>query len=272
MTGCSIRCSILGLPSVGDVLSPARRVDVLGIEISAITFDQALDELQRRVAQRDDGYFTFTGVHGVIESQHNAELVRIHNDAALTCPDGMPMVWAARRAGAAWTERVYGPDFMLAACEQSVEPGWRHFFYGGGEGVAELLTESLVLRFPGLQVAGTYTPPFRDLDDGEVVEVVEVINAARPDIVWVGLSTPKQERWMARVAARVDAPVLLGVGAAFDMNAGLLPQAPDWMQGAGLEWAYRLAREPRRLWRRYLANNPRFLVGVVRHPPHLVVR
>ena len=249
---------------------PLPRTDVLGVAVNALTYDLALDEIERRVAVRDRGYVTITGVHGVVESQRSPELLRIHNEAALVCPDGMPMVWSSRYAGYGWAERVYGPDLMLAACERSARTGWRHFFYGGGEGVADLLRERLVTRFPGLQVVGTHTPPFRLLVDDERAEVARLIDDARPDIVWVGLSTPKQERWMAEIRPHVEAPVLVGVGAAFDFHAGLLDQAPPRIQQMGLEWAYRLVKEPRRLWRRYLTNNPAFVAAIVRRPPSAI--
>ncbi len=152
---------------------------------------------------------------------------------------------------------------MPALCERSSARGTRHFFYGGGPGVAESLAERLQARFPGLEVAGTHTPPFRPLSEAEDASVVRLINESRADIVWVGLSTPKQERWMAAHLGRLEAPVMLGVGAAFDFHAGVIARAPAWMQKSGLEWCYRLASEPRRLWRRYLVMAPRFGVLVV---------
>jgi N-acetylglucosaminyldiphosphoundecaprenol N-acetyl-beta-D-mannosaminyltransferase len=164
-------------------------------------------------------------------------------------------------------ERVYGPDLMLAVLALAAEREWSSFFYGGGPDVPELLAKRLTARFPGLRVAGTWSPPFRPLTPEEDQAVVERINRSRADLVWVGLSTPKQERWMAAHVGRVHAKALLGVGAAFDIHAGLLPQAPPWMQRSGLEWLYRLGREPTRLWRRYLGNNPRFVVEILRRPP-----
>jgi N-acetylglucosaminyldiphosphoundecaprenol N-acetyl-beta-D-mannosaminyltransferase len=249
----------------------ARRVDVLGVGISAITISDAVIEIERRIEQNDRGYVTLTGVHGVMECRRDTELTEIHNAAALTCPDGMPMVWAARYAGHRDCRRVYGPDLMLAACEHSVERGWRHYFYGAGPGVADDLAGRLLERFPGLQVAGTYTPPFGELSGPQQRDIIASINRARADIVWVGLSTPKQERWMAAFRDELDAAVLLGVGAAFDLHAGRVPQAPRWVQQSGFEWAYRLAREPRRLWRRYLANNPRFVLEIARCAPRTMV-
>ena len=245
------------------------RVDVLGVGISAIDMGQAVAEITRWVGDAEQHYVCVTGVHGVMEARRDPELQRIHNASGLTTPDGMPMVWAGRWAGVAHMQRVYGPDLMLAVCQLAAERGWTSFFYGGGPGVAELLSRRLTARFPGLQVVGTLSPPFRTLTPDEDRTIVERINRSAPDLLWVGLSTPKQERWMASHAGRVDARALLGVGAAFDIHAGLLPQAPPWMQRSGLEWLYRLGREPTRLWRRYLRNNPRFVVEILRRPPVL---
>jgi N-acetylglucosaminyldiphosphoundecaprenol N-acetyl-beta-D-mannosaminyltransferase len=240
------------------------------VAVNALTIEMALREIERRIEARDPGYVTITGVHGVSESLRSPELMAIHNEAALVCPDGMPMVWSSRYAGFRWAERVYGPDLMLAMCAASVRTGSRHFFYGGGDGVATLLQHQLEQRFVGLEVVGTHTPPFRPLDDREKAEVAALINEARPDVVWVGLSTPKQERWMAEMRPRLDAPVLIGVGAAFDFHAGLVSQAPAQVQRLGLEWLYRLFREPRRLWRRYLRNNPAFVAAILRDPPRAI--
>jgi N-acetylglucosaminyldiphosphoundecaprenol N-acetyl-beta-D-mannosaminyltransferase len=244
-------------------------VDVLGVGISAIDMGQAVAEITRWLEDGERHYVCVTGVHGVMEAQRDPELRRIHNASGLTTPDGMPMVWAGHRAGVSHMRRVYGPDLMLEVCALAAERGWSSFFYGGGDGVAEQLTEQVTARFPGLRVAGTWSPPFRLLTPEEDQAVVERINRSRADLVWVGLSTPKQERWMAAHVGRLDAKALLGVGAAFDIHAGLLAQAPAWVQRSGLEWLYRLGREPRRLWRRYLRNNPRFVVEILRRPPVL---
>lgn len=246
------------------------RVDVLGVGISAVNMTSAVAQIARWIDQGDRRYVCVTGVHGVMESQRDPELRQIHNRSGLTTPDGMPMVWAGRWAGVSDMTRVYGPDLMLRVCEAGLEQGWRHFFYGGSEGVANELAVRLGNRFPGLKVAGVHTPPFRLLEAAEVDEVVSTINAADPDLVWVGLSTPKQELWMSSLRPKLEAAVLLGVGAAFDINSGRASQAPTWMQKGSLEWAYRLAREPRRLWRRYLRNNPEFLIRVLWNPPRLI--
>jgi N-acetylglucosaminyldiphosphoundecaprenol N-acetyl-beta-D-mannosaminyltransferase len=205
-----------------------------------------------------------------MESQRDRELAAIHNNAGLTTPDGMPMVWAGRAAGAHWIQRVYGPDMMLAVLAEAQARSWSSFLYGGAPGVPELLAERLEQRLPGLQVAGTHSPPFRPLTRDEVHETAALINASGASLVWVGLSTPKQERWMAELRPLLEAPVLFGVGAAFDFHAGRVKQAPRWMQTSGLEWLYRLGREPRRLWKRYLTNNPRFVIAIVRRRPRLV--
>jgi len=235
------------------------RVNVLGVGVSAITMSDALTTIDRWIAGGANRYVCVTGVHGVMESQADPTLRDIHNRAGLVTPDGMPLVWLSWLRGYREVERVYGPDLMLACCRASVSKGYRHFLYGGGPGVPERLAERLQKQFPGLQIAGTWSPPFHELTTTEEASMLDRIGSAHPDIVWVGLSTPKQERWMARYVDRLPVPVLIGVGAAFDLHAGLKKQAPRWMQRTGLEWLFRLATEPRRLWRRYLKNNPWFV-------------
>jgi N-acetylglucosaminyldiphosphoundecaprenol N-acetyl-beta-D-mannosaminyltransferase len=236
------------------------RVNVLGVGASAINMAQALDTIRGWITHRRPNYVCITGVHGVMESQRDENLREIHNSAGLVTPDGMPLVWLSRLQGKHHVERVYGPDLMLALCELSISKGYRHFLYGGTEDALERLASNLQQRCPGLQIVGKYSPPFRSLTEEEDKQVVQTINEADPDIVWVGLSTPKQERWMAAHVHRLTAPVLVGVGAAFDFHAGLKKQAPRWMQRNGLEWLFRLATEPRRLGRRYLVNNPLFIL------------
>jgi N-acetylglucosaminyldiphosphoundecaprenol N-acetyl-beta-D-mannosaminyltransferase len=235
------------------------RVNILGVGVSAINMPMALRTIDGWIARHETHYVCITGVHGIMESQRDAELRRIHNTAGLVTPDGMPLVWLSRLMRFSHVDRVYGPDLMLAVCQHSLAKGYRHFFYGGAPGVPETLVARLQSRFPGLQIAGMDSPPFRPLTAAEDETVVARMNAAHSDIVWVGLSTPKQERWMADHVGRLTAPVLISVGAAFDFHAGLKKQAPRWMQRSGLEWAFRLMSEPRRLWRRYLVNNPWFL-------------
>jgi N-acetylglucosaminyldiphosphoundecaprenol N-acetyl-beta-D-mannosaminyltransferase len=224
-----------------------------------LTPRQALATIDGWIARGERQYVCVSGIHGVMESQRDETLRAIHNSAGMVTPDGMPLVWISRLKGFGHVQRVYGPDLLLACCEHSETHGYRHYFYGGGPGVPEQLAGRLQARFPRLTVVGGYSPPFRPLTPDEDAEIVARINAAAPDIVWVGLSTPKQERWMSEHRDRLNAPVCVGVGAAFDFHAGLKAQAPRWMQRSGLEWMFRLYQEPRRLWRRYLRNNPLFV-------------
>jgi N-acetylglucosaminyldiphosphoundecaprenol N-acetyl-beta-D-mannosaminyltransferase len=238
------------------------RVNVLGVGVSAVSMAQAVSTIGRWIEEGEHHYVCVSGVHGVMESQRDERLRRIHNGAGLVTPDGMPLAWLGRAYGGSHVERVYGPDLLLACCEAFAARGYRHYFFGGAEGVPERLVAELRRRFPALVVAGTHSPPFRPLTLDEDTALVAEINAAAPDIVWVGLSTPKQERWMHEHVGRLSASALIGIGAAFDFHAGLKRQAPRWMQRSGLEWFFRLATEPRRLWRRYLRNNPAFVASL----------
>lgn len=239
------------------------RTNVLGVGVSAINIPMAIEIIDGWIANNEQHYVTVTGVHGVMESQRDEALRKIHNNAGLVTPDGMPLVWLSKTAGHKHVSRVYGPDLMLAVMEHSLKKGYKHFFYGGKEGVPELLRDKLIERFPGLQIVGTYSPPFRPLTDEEDAAICKQISDSGAHMVWIGLSTPKQERWMSAHLGKLDAPVMLGVGAAFDFHAGLKSQAPKWMQKSGLEWFFRLITEPRRLWKRYLVNNPLFVLSVL---------
>ncbi|MBI3417295.1 MAG: WecB/TagA/CpsF family glycosyltransferase [Verrucomicrobia bacterium] len=210
------------------------------------------------ITQKAKGYICVTGVHGVMEAQADAGFRSILNRAFLCTPDGMPMVWMGRLNGFSEMDRVYGPDLMLEVFAESLCAGHRHFFYGGANGAAAQLKDCMTRQFPGLQVVGVYEPPFRPLNATEETELEAQIRAVRPDILWVGLSTPKQEKFMAEHLAKLEVTIMIGVGAAFDFHSGRVKQAPRWMQRSGLEWFFRLCQEPRRLWRRYLRNNPRF--------------
>lgn len=245
-------------------MSSVPRIDVLGVGVSAIDIPAAIDTLAGWVADRVDTYVCVTGVHGVMESQKDPSLRSIHNRAGMVTPDGMPLVWLGRRfAGRKHMARVYGPDLMLEVCRQSSDRGWRHFFYGGAEGVPELLRDRLCQRFRGLEVAGTYAPPFRPLTREEDAAIISRVNASGAHFTWIGLSTPKQERFMAEHCGQING-VMLGVGAAFDFHAGLKRQAPRIVQRSGLEWLFRMLSEPRRLAPRYLVNNPRFVWRITR--------
>jgi N-acetylglucosaminyldiphosphoundecaprenol N-acetyl-beta-D-mannosaminyltransferase len=233
--------------------------NVLGIRVSALNLDSATDAIERALEQKRKGYVCVTGVHGVSEAQDEPAFRQILNQAFLNTPDGMPMVWMGRLQGFKNMSRVYGPDLMLRVCEMSVRRGFTHFFYGGAEGVAEELKRRLEQKFPRLKVVGTFTPPFRPLTDQEEKDLATQVGRLKPDMFWVGLSTPKQEKFMASHWKSLDATLFFGVGAAFDFHAGRVRQAPRWMQRSGLEWFFRLCCEPRRLWKRYLRNNPLFI-------------
>ena len=238
-------------------------VDILGVPIAAVDPALAVARIDRWVRRGRRTYVTVTGVHGIMESQRNPEIKRIHRRAGMCVPDGMPTVWIGRMRGHRRMRRVYGPDLMLRVCEMSVRRGYTHFLYGGKPGVAEDLEKRLCARFPGLRVVGTFSPPFRPLTAEEERDLRRLIDRLAPDLLWVGLSTPKQERWMAEHVGRLNVKVMIGVGAAFDFHTGRLPQAPPLVQQAGLEWLYRLLVEPRRLWRRYLVNNTAFICRMV---------
>lgn len=248
------------MPVAGGGADYRRRANVLGVGIDAVSPSVVVNRLFEATCKGSTGYVCVTGVHGVMEAHRDAALMQILNDAMLTVPDGMPMVWMGRMQGHRDMSRVYGPTLLLDVCERSVKTGETHFFYGGGPGVAGALAERLSARFPGLRVVGIYTPPFRKLNESEEAELEERVAAVRPDFFWVGLSTPKQERFMAAHHDRLDAGIMLGVGAAFDMHSGGTRQAPSWMQRYGLEWLFRMAQEPRRLFWRYARNNPVFVV------------
>jgi N-acetylglucosaminyldiphosphoundecaprenol N-acetyl-beta-D-mannosaminyltransferase len=238
------------------------RVNVLGVGIDAIDLSMAVRRIMSAAATGRVGYVCVTGVHGVMEAQRDPAFRQILNSSLVTTPDGMPMVWLGRASGFRRMRRVYGPDLMLELCRESASTGASHFFYGGTEGVAESLAESLQRRFPGLRIAGTYTPPFRPLSAHEEQQLAQQLQDLRPDFMWVGLSTPKQERFMSEYVGRLTATVMIGVGAAFDIHSGRTRQAPGWMQRSGLEWLFRLLQEPRRLFKRYARNNPAFVFRV----------
>jgi N-acetylglucosaminyldiphosphoundecaprenol N-acetyl-beta-D-mannosaminyltransferase len=246
------------------------RVDVLGVPLTPCTVNEAVDRVGNWVHTEYPSYATFTGVHGVMEAQRKPDVLRAHQGAGVIAPDGAPMVWASRFAGIKIAARVTGREFMAACCERAAAEGWTSFIYGGKPGRAEELADILRDRYPGIKIVGTYTPPFRPLTPAEDADMVAQINASGASLVWVGLSTPKQELWMAEHRGLLQAPALLGVGAAIDYIAGELSEAPRWMQRAGLEWAYRLMLEPKRLASRYFRNNPAFIAAILRNRPSVI--
>jgi N-acetylglucosaminyldiphosphoundecaprenol N-acetyl-beta-D-mannosaminyltransferase len=244
-------------------LPPA--VDVLGVPLALTDYGRTIDWIDATIRAGGRGYICVAAVHTVMACQEDDELRAAVLGSSLTVPDGQPLVWAMNALGHELPHRVYGPDLMARYCARAATTGGRMFLYGSRDQDA-LVQLGLNLRsqYPGLNIVGGYVPPFRTLTAEEEEAVVDEINASGADVVWVGIGVPKQEKWMAAMRDRLEAPVLVGVGAAFDFHAGLVSQAPPWMQSIGLEWAYRLSREPRRLWRRYLRYNPRFVIGFLR--------
>lgn len=238
-------------------------VNILGIAVSSINIHQAIEQIGDWIRNNDRQYVCVASVHPVVVSQFDDRLRKINNQAGMVTPDGIPLVWLCRLYGHPDVSRVYGPDLLLACCARSLETGWSHYFYGGKPGVAERLIACLIERFPGLKIAGYESPPFRPLSDEEDEKSVSNINASGADIVWVGLGAPKQEYWMSDHLGRVNSPVMIGIGAAFDFISGVTRQAPRWMQRIGLEWFFRLASEPKRLLKRYLFIIPVFLILII---------
>lgn len=236
------------------------KYDLLGVGISRVNLESAAAAMLTAVVERRKGYITVTGVHGVIEARDDPKFCAILNGSFLTTPDGMPTVWCGIAQGYYEMSRVYGPDLMLRVFEAGQRRLIRHFLYGGREGVAEQLSERLLKLFPDALIVGKFCPPFRPLNQEENVALQKQIRDCRPDILWVGLSTPKQEHFMAEYLDKLDVTLMVGVGAAFDFHAGLAPQAPRWMQRGGLEWLFRLCTEPKRLWKRYCVIVPRFIL------------
>jgi N-acetylglucosaminyldiphosphoundecaprenol N-acetyl-beta-D-mannosaminyltransferase len=236
--------------------------EVLGIPLAVSNYDEVLDWMEATIAAGARGYMTAAAVNLVMSAHEDAETRAAVLGATLAVPDGQPLVWALRALGHSSATRVYGPDLMAAFCARAARGETPVYLYGGrSEDARRLLERRLSERFRGLRIAGGLSPPFRELTAAEEEDVIDHINSSQASVVWVGTGQPKQEKWMARMRAQLSAPLLVGVGAAFDFHAGLVPQAPAWMQRAGLEWSYRLAREPRRLWRRYARYNPRFIAA-----------
>lgn len=244
-----------------NALSPPPSFRVLGVPVNAVQIPEVIARIERWIEVRSRGrYIAVTGMHGIAESWSDEHFRGALNSADLVVPDGMPLVWLGRWHGHALKRRVYGPELMETFC-RSTGSMYRHFFYGGAEGTAERLAQSLHERHE-IAVAGTFAPPFRALTADEQRYVASLIDRSSPDVLWVGLSTPKQEMWMHDNRNKLAVPVMLGVGAAFDINSGRTRQAPSWMRENGLEWLFRLLTEPGRLGRRYLVSIPK-AVGLV---------
>ena len=238
---------------------------MLGVPVSVIDYEGTMEVMDGLVAGRERGYVCVAPVHAVMEARDDPEMLAALRGATLVVPDGMPVVWAANLLGERLPDRVYGPELMLRYSDRCARVGHRVWLYGGrDQGSLVQLALSMRRRHPGIKVVGGYSPPFRPLTAEEEDKVAAEINAARPDVLWVGIGVPKQEKWMAHMRERLDVPVMCGVGAAFDFHAGRVSMAPRWMQERGLEWVYRTAQEPRRLLPRYLYTNPRFVAGFAR--------
>lgn len=244
-------------------MPPPSRFNVLGVGVHATNLSLASKQLIEAARGHSPSYVCFCDVNSVSCARRDPNHLAILNRSLLTTPDGMPLVWLGQLAGHKSIGRVYGPELMLEVCRATVRTELTHFFYGGGPGTAEALANNLTARFPGLKVAGTHCPPFRPPTTSEMDELEKRIHALRPNFFWVGLSTPKQEAFMAAYSQQLAVPVMLGVGAAFDFISGRVPQAPRWIQRSGFEWLWRLCAEPRRLAPRYFKNNPLFILRIL---------
>jgi N-acetylglucosaminyldiphosphoundecaprenol N-acetyl-beta-D-mannosaminyltransferase len=250
--------------AVARVAAPTSE-EVLGIPIAVTDYERALDWIDEMVAAGEHGYVCVSNVHAVMAAAEDPKLRDALRGSSFNVPDGMPLVWSLNLLGHSLRDRVYGPELMARSCARAAHTGQRIYLYGGrNQGALVQLTLNLRRRFPGVRIVGGYSPPHRPLTAEERATAIRELNHSRADVVWVGIGVPKQEKWMAELRPELEAPVLVGVGAAFDFHAGLVPQAPAFLQNVGLEWAYRLVQEPRRLWRRYLRYNPRFVLAFVR--------
>jgi N-acetylglucosaminyldiphosphoundecaprenol N-acetyl-beta-D-mannosaminyltransferase len=240
-------------------VQPAEQVNVLGVGVHAVDMQSTALLLETRIKNGGKGYVCLTGVHGIMEAQRDRGLKSIFAEALLVAPDGMPTVWMGRLQGFSAMERVFGPDLMVDIMGRAEFRDCVHFFCGGEPGVADRLREEILRRFPWVQIVGTYSPPFRAMTATEENELEARVRLLRPDMFWVGLSTPKQERFMARYLPVLDTKLMIGVGAAFLFHTGAIQDSPKWVKDAGLQWLHRLLQEPSRLWKRYLLNNPLFI-------------
>jgi N-acetylglucosaminyldiphosphoundecaprenol N-acetyl-beta-D-mannosaminyltransferase len=239
--------------------------EILGIPLAISDYAQVMDWMDAMIAADARGYMTAAAVNLVMSAQEDPQTLAAVRGATLAMPDGQPLVWALHALGHARATRLYGPDLMAGYCARAAASGTPIYLYGGRSPEAlALLEERLRERFDGLRIAGGFSPPFRELTSEEAEHAIAEINSSGAAVVWVGTGQPKQEKWMLQMRPRLSAPLLVGVGAAFDFHAGLISQAPRWMQRSGLEWIYRLSREPRRLWRRYARYNPLFVAGFAR--------
>lgn len=235
------------------------RFSVLGVGIDAVDMTDTLRVFERAIEGRESpGYICPMGVAGIMEARRNPDLKIILNGALLNTPDGVPLVWLGKLFGYKNIRRVYGPDVMRDVCAYSADKGWTHFLYGGGPGLADTLQKQLEEDHPGIQIVGTHCPPFRELTADEEKELIQKVEQLRPDIFWVGISTPRQLYFAGRMLGQLKTKVIAPVGYAFDVNAGTKIDSPDWIKNSGFQWLHRALTDPR-LWKRYLQDNPRFV-------------
>ena len=238
--------------------------DVLDVHVSAVDLDTAFACVRDIIIARKKGYVCVAPVSTIVEARRNLQYRSVVNAATMVTPDGAPVAWLGRWRGHPNVRRTYGPDLMLKICDEGRSNGFRHFFYGATGDVCDRLEHNLKVKLPGVVVAGKIAPARMKTAEMLGADVIKAINAAKPDILWVGLGSPKQDFWMALNRAALDVPVMVGIGAAFDFHAGVKRQAPRWMQACALEWLFRLCCEPRRLWKRYLVGNTLFVYWLIR--------
>ncbi len=236
---------------------------ILGARVDLIDYEQVITRMKRAIRRREKITIGFTNVYTIMRAREDRELLLDLSRFTLSVPDGMPLVWLSRCTDTPIHDRVYGPDLFGLFCQESRNGEFRHFFYGSTDTVLEGLRRNLLKRYPGIEIAGMISPPFRPLTSTEEERYITEINASGADVLWIGIGSPKQEKWMARMRPRLEVPVLAAVGAAFDYYAGTKKQAPKVWQKNGLEWLYRLLQEPRRLATRYLVYNPLFILRIV---------
>lgn len=240
-------------------------VSILSVTVNTLKMSDACEFIDKAITINLNTYICCIPLHSIMECQQNPKLIPIFNNSYLNTPDGIGVVFLLRLFGHKNVERVYGPDLLAEICKISPDIGYKHYFLGSTETVLENLRKKLTEKNPGLKIVGSYSPPFRALTADEDTELCQEISNSKPDILWVGLGSPKQELWMYNHQGKIDVPVMIGVGAAFDFLSGNKPQAPRWVQRSGFEWLFRLLSEPRRLWKRYLLGYPNFIYLLIKH-------
>ncbi len=239
-------------------LSNTPRCSIFGVNYCVSNLNDAVKYVLSHLKDLSGQYVCFSNVHTTVMAKENPEYRNVLNEAALTYPDGAPVARQQRKKNYKEARRVAGPDFMRLMFKATEDGTIRHYFYGSKDETLEALKKNLLKDYPQLNICGMYSPPFRPLSAEEDQQVIDMINAAQPDIVWVGLGAPKQEQWMNAHKGKINS-VMMGVGAGFDFHAGTIQRAPVWIQKIGLEWLYRLTQDPRRLFKRYFVTNTKFM-------------